>query len=155
MRLQYSLIPILLLCAVFVSSCYKIETEANNLPQGFSVSQIIGTWKILGMSSDKAYDWDGNGTAESDIYSTWPDCQKDNLYQFNSNYSGSYKLSCNETKTGAWRLDGTITLVWKASGSAEMYEKIVYLTSDTMKTQISIKQPNGETYTITKLWKLQ
>src|SRR3569833_3044301 len=155
MKLQSSLIPILLLCAVLNESCYKIETEANNLPQGFSVSQIIGTWKILGMSSDKAYDWDGNGTAESDIYSTWPDCQKDNLYQLNSNYSGSYKLSCNETKTGAWRLDGTITLVWKASGSAEMYEKIVYLTSDTMKTQISIKQPNGETYIITKLWKLQ
>ncbi|MGZ3839414.1 MAG: DUF5004 domain-containing protein [Flavisolibacter sp.] len=146
---------VIICLSLLMGSCYKITTEANALPQGFSVSQVIGTWKVEGLSSDKPYDWDGNGTAETDVYSTWSACEKDNLYTFNSDYSGNYRFSCSSTKLGAWRLDGTVTLVWIASGSPETYEKIVYLTSDTMKTQITIKQSNGQTYSLTKVWKLQ
>ena len=145
----------LLFCILFLQSCYKVEVEANTLPQGYSVAQIIGAWKITGVSSDKLYDWDGNGTTEKDIYATWSDCLKDNLYQFNSNYSGTYKLTCTDSKTGSWRLDGTVTLAWKAGGSAEVYEKIISMTSDTMKTETQSTQSNGQTYIITKVWTLQ
>jgi hypothetical protein len=148
-----------LLCLLFslllLSSCYKVEVERNDLPQGYSVAQLVGLWKVTGISSDKANDWDGNGTSETNIYSTWPDCLKDNLYQFNSNYTGTYKLSCSDTKTGTWQLDGTVTLVWAPSGSATTYEKIIYLTSDTFKTETNITLPNSETYKITKVWSLQ
>ncbi len=149
-----SLLCFILLIGIF-PSCYKVEVEANNLPQGYSVAQLIGKWKITAISSDKAHDWDGNGTSETDIYSTWSACQKDNLYQFNTNYSGTYKLNCADTKTGTWRLDGTTTLVWAPSGSTSSFEKITYLTSDTFKTETYITLSNSQTYKITKVWSLQ
>ena len=149
-----SLFCFILLIIIF-PSCYKVEVEANSRPQGFSVAQLIGKWKITGISSDKANDWDGNGTSETDIYSTWPACQKDNLYQFNSNFSGTYKLNCSDTKTGTWQLDGGITLVWAPSGSASFFEKITYLTSDTFKTETYLTLSNSQTYKITKTWSLQ
>ena len=129
--------------------------EANNRPQAYSVAQLIGKWKITGISSDKANDWDGNGTSETDIYNTWSACQKDNLYQFNTNFSGTYKLNCSDTKTGTWQLDGATTLVWALSGSASSFEKITYLTSDTFKTETYLTLSNSQTYKITKTWSLQ
>jgi hypothetical protein len=152
----WSFLSLLLIFSIIIyTSCYKIETEANSLPQGFSVSQIIGTWKITGITSDKAYDWDGNGSTEKDIYSTWSDCKKDNLYQFNSNYSGIYKLDCSTIKDGTWYLNGTTVLAWSPIGTSLEFEKIVYLTTNTMKTQIQLTNPNGQIYTIIKEWKLQ
>lgn len=150
-----TILPALLFFQFIFISCYKIETEANSLPQGYSVSQIIGTWKIIGITSDKAYDWDGNGTTEKDIFNTWDDCKKNNLYQFNSNYSGIYKLDCSTSKDGTWYLGGTTILAWAPIGSSIEYEKIVYMTTDTMKTQSQVMNANGLTYTIEKVWKLQ
>ena len=144
-----------LLVITLFSSCYKVEVEKNDLPQGYSVAQLIGVWKITGISSDKAYDWDGNGTTEKDIYSVWSSCEKDNLYQFNSNYSGTYKLSCSDTKSGTWRLDGTVTLVYSPSGSPAVYEKITYLTSNSFRSESNLSLPNGQFFKITKLWSLQ
>lgn len=149
-----SLLCSLLLITIF-PSCYKVEVEANDRPQGFSVAQLVGKWKITAISSDKANDWDGNGTMETDIYDTWSACQKDNLYQFNSNYSGTFKLNCSDTKTGTWHLDGTTTLVWAPSGSVSSFEKITYLTSDIFKSETFLSFSNGQTYTITKTWSLQ
>ncbi len=143
----------LLLCCL--ASCYKAEVEANNLPQGYSVAQLIGTWKITGISSDKAHDWDGNGSSEKDIYSTWSACQKDNRYQFNSNYTGTYQLTCTDTKAGTWRLDGATTLVCMPDGTAALYEKITHLTSNTFKTETDLTLSNNQTYKITKVWSLQ
>jgi len=142
-----------LFCCLAFSSCYKIEVEANNLPQGYSVAQIVGTWKIIGISSNKARDWDGNGTNETDIYNTWSDCQKNNLYEFNSDYSGTYKMSCNDIKPGSWYLNG-ITLTLTPNGFGPQPEKIIYLITDTFKTTSTVTV-NGQNYTITKVWKFQ
>ncbi len=141
--------------AIFMSSCYKIETEANSLPQGYSVSQIIGIWKVMSVNSDKAYDWDGNGSKETDIFNTWTDCKKDNLYQFNDNYSGNFKLDCNNAKDGTWYLSGTNILVWGPIGSSLEFEKIIYMSTDTMKTQTQVTNPDGQVYIISKIYKLQ
>jgi hypothetical protein len=145
----------LLLFLLSFWSCDKITVEKNDLPQGFSVSQIIGTWKVISITSDKPYDWDGNGTVERDIYSTWNACEKDNLFQFNNNYSGSYKLNCNETKSGSWGLSNTNILFWAVDGSANLYETIIYMSTSTMKTEVETVQSNGEKYTLSKVWKLQ
>jgi len=150
-----SILPALFFSIFTFISCYKIETEKNSLPQGYSVSQIIGTWKIIGVTSDKSYDWDGNGSTEKDIYNTWNDCKKDNLYQFRVNYSGSYKLDCTSSKEGTWYLGGTTMLVWGPVGASLEYEKIFYMTTDTMKTQSEVMNPDGQTYTIIKVWKIQ
>jgi len=154
MNLRPTLILSLFCVLLFTASCYKVEVEANSLPQGYSVAQIVGVWKITGMSSDKPYDWDRNGTAESDVYSVWTDCEKDNLYQFNSNYTGSFKLNCSSTQEATWRLNGTVMLEWATAGLIGAVEKIVYLTSNTMKTE-STTVLGGQSYTFTKVWSLQ
>jgi Lipocalin-like domain len=147
--------PSLLLCLLFFNSCDKVEVEANSIPQGFSLAQIVGTWKVTAASSDKEYDWDGNGTKEKDVYHTWSECKKDNLYQFNSDKTGTYKLDCTTTKTGNWDLDGTITLVWIYNGAPTQYEKIIYLTSNTMKTETAAVVQGSQVFTITRTWSLQ
>ena len=45
-------------------------------------------------------------------------------------------------------------LIWNADGMTGVYEKIIYLITDTMHTQ-STAIINGEVYTITKVWKFQ
>lgn len=145
----------LLLYLLTSLSCNKSTVEKNDLPQGFSVSQIIGTWKVTALSSDKAYDWNGDGTLEKDIYNTWSPCEKDNLFQFESSYAGSYKLNCNETKTGTWGLSNTNLLFWAVNGSPNVYETIIYMSTNTMKTEVVTAQSNGQLYTLSKVWKLQ
>ena len=147
----------LILC-LFISilhfSCYRVTTEANSLLQGFSVAQIVGTWKITAASSDKAYDWDGNGVTETNMYSTWTDCQRDNLYQFVIDHTGHYKTTCSDSKTGIWLLTGT-TIVWTPDGSGSQYEKIEALTSNMINTTSTIQVPNCEIFVITKVWTRQ
>jgi hypothetical protein len=46
-------------------------------------------------------------------------------------------------------------LVWGPIGASLEYEKIIYMTTDTMKTQSEVMNPDGQTYTIIKVWKLQ
>jgi hypothetical protein len=40
-------------------------------------------------------------------------------------------------------------------GSANLYETIIYMSTNTMKTEVETVQSNGEKYVLSKVWKLQ
>ncbi len=144
-----------IILSVFFSACKRITVDANDNPQGYADSQVVGTWKITEVNSDKAYDWDGNGTKERDIYATYDECEKNMLYHFLQDKTGLYQLDCNTTKNGTWQILNTLYLLWTPEGNAQRNEKISNMTSNRFYTSRNMQVMLGETYVITSTWERQ
>jgi hypothetical protein len=116
-KLQLPQFILFFITVIVTISCYKVTVDKNNNPQGYADSQVVGTWKITSIKSDKPYDWNGDGASETDIFSTYDDCKKNNSYQFFSDKKGNYQLSCNNTRDGTWEILDTKILEWIPQGS--------------------------------------
>ena len=145
---QVKYLQIYFLLFLLFSGCKRVTVEANDNPQGYADSQVVGTWKITEILSDKAYDWDGNGTKEKDVFATYSDCEKNMLYQFIQDKTGIYQLNCNTTKNGTWLILNTLYLVWTAEGSAQRNEKISNMTSNQFYTSRTMQIVLGETISV-------
>lgn len=140
----------------FLLSCNDhLKIEKNDDPPGFADSQFVGTWKITGASSSVPWDWDNNGTAESNVYATWSNCLKDNLYTFVGDKTGTFKLDCNTTKDGSWQVISTQYLVYTPLGQSPESEKVATMTSIQFTTTLDITLPNGQAAVIIKVWTRQ
>src|SRR6185503_8488987 len=114
----------------FIFSCNDhLKIEANDDLQGYADSQFVGEWKITAVVSDVSWDYDNNGTPETNIFLTWTNCQRDNLFTFTSDKTGTFKLDCNNTKNGSWQIVSTQYLVYTPLGSSPESEKVVQMTS--------------------------
>ena len=141
--------------AMIFSACKRVTVEANDNPQGYADSQVVGTWKITEILSDRLYDWDGNGTQEKDVYATYDECEKNMLYQFIQDKTGVYQINCNTTKNGTWQILNTLYLVWIPEGSAVNNEKISNMTSNYFYTTRTVHISLGDTYIVTSKWERQ
>ena len=89
--MQRSFYALLLLASVFVfSSCQKTSVLANE-------QSIEGTWVVTGIASDRAYDFNGDGYPETDIYGSYTSCQRDVVAVFSSGGYGQMRQGCNAT----------------------------------------------------------
>lgn len=91
---------ILLLIVVFIfSSCKKsndIIADQRN---------IEGTWYVTGITSDRAYDFNGDGRTETDIYSSYSSCGRDIVVTFQANGYGQMRQGCNAPwQNASWSL---------------------------------------------------
>ena len=154
----------LLFSVFFVSSCNDhLKIEANNDPQGFADSQFVGSWKIVAVNSDVAYDWNNDGTTERDIYGTWSSCERDNLFTFTGDTAtgaykkGTFKINCSVIKNGEWQIANTQYLVYIPLGLGAESERVVpgSMTSIQFKTTLALSLSNGQPATITKVWARQ
>ena len=140
----------------FISACNPhLKTEANNLPQGYADSQVVGTWKITAFSSNLPNDWDQNGSTETDIYNLWTPCEKDNLYIFVGNKTGTFKIDCNDIKDGFWQIYNTKYLSMGVLNQPPEVETIISMTSNEFKTQIKVIVSSGQEFTLVKTWSRQ
>jgi hypothetical protein len=57
---------------------------------------IIGTWKLTALTAEVPYDWNFDGVLETNLYSVFTACQKDNEITFVIN-AGKAKNDCNDT----------------------------------------------------------
>lgn len=146
---------LLLLLPAFYSCNDHLKIEANNNPQGYADSQVVGVWKITAFTSNQPYDWDGNGTSETDIYSTWSPCQKDNLFKFVGDKSGVYKLDCNTNLNGVWQIFNVQQLEFTPDGMSTQVEKFISMTSGEFKTTRTEVIPGGPSILVTKTWTRQ
>ena len=146
---------ILYLCILFTSCNDHLKIDRNNDPQGYADSQFIGTWKITAVTADVAWDYDANGSTETNIYATWSACKKDNLYTFVGDKTGTYKLDCSNTKTGSWEVIQTTYLNYTPLNSIPESERVIQMTSIQFKSTLAITLPNGQPATITKTWDRQ
>ena len=141
---------------VLLASCKRVTVEANDNPQGYADSQVVGSWKITSIKSDKAYDWDGNGVSETDILGTFTECSKDMLFTFEPNKTGVYKLNCSITKNGTWQIINTQHLVWQAEGGSAQQEQLANMTSNKFNTIRKVQFTlGGDIYTVTTTWERQ
>lgn len=140
----------------FITSCNDhLKIEQNNDPQGYADSQFVGSWKIVEIKSDVPWDWDNNGTTETNIFATLSNCEKDNLYTFVGDKTGTFKLSCSTTKNGSWEIINQQYLNYTPVGSPLEQEKVILMTSVQFQTTIAITLSNGQNATITKTWTRQ
>jgi hypothetical protein len=152
---MYHRILYLTLISLIISSCSPHNKNENyNAPQGYADSQLVGSWKITAFTSDTPYDWDGNGNAETNIYNNWDACEKDNLYIFAGDKTGSFKINCSVTKPGSWTIIDTKQLIFDVEGVGSQSEKFISMTSDQFKTT-TIVMANGKNFTLTKIWSRQ
>ena len=141
---------------ILLASCNDhLKIDRNNDPQGYADSQFVGTWKVTAVTSDVAWDYDGNGSTETNIYATWSACKKDNLYTFVGDKTGTYKLDCNNTKTGSWEVVTTTYLVYTPLNLSPESERVIQMTSIQFKSTLAISLSNGQPATITKTWDRQ
>ena len=138
-----------------LSACRAhLRTEANDDPQGYADSQVVGNWKITAVSSDVPNDWNGDGTAETDIYATWSSCQKDNLYTFVGDSTGTFKVNCSVSEISTWSIIDTKYLQYNLSSGTES-ERFISMTSVQFKTTKAFSLSNGAPATVTKTWTRQ
>lgn len=149
------LILYLLSLGIFIFSCKKVEVDANNDPQGYADSQVVGSWKITAVNADIAYDWDGNGVPETDLYPAMSACDKDNLYIFDPNKTGSFKKNCNSSEAGIWEIyQSRILIIIPDTAPAEL-QKMISMTSVQFVTTMQVVAPSGQTITLSKTWTRQ
>jgi len=127
--------------------------DKNNDPPGVADSQVIGTWKIAAVTSDKPYDWDRNGIKETNIFSTYTTCEKDNLYQFFAQKTGIFKLNCNSSNPGTWQLSTTNLNFTPDGGFSEMHT-ITEMTSVSFKSTKRV-QFGAEAFVVSSIWSRQ
>ncbi len=141
---------------VFISSCNDhLKIEKNDDQQGYADSQFVGTWKVTAVTSDVSWDFNGDGTAEKNIYNTWSTCQKDNLYTFVGDKTGTYKMNCSTTKTGKWIVIDVRYLVYPTDDPSPESEKVISMTGLQFKSTLALTLPNGQDATITRTWTRQ
>ena len=141
--------------AFVLSACRAhLRIEANDDPQGYADSQVVGNWKITAVSSDVPNDWNGDGIQETNIYDTWSACQKDNLYTFIGDFTGTFKLNCTTTETGSWEIINTRYLQYTSAANLES-ERFISMTSVQFKTTKDFTLSNGRPATVTKTWTRQ
>ena len=76
------------LAIVGFTSCQKSNVITDE-------RSIEGTWSITGITSDRAYDFNGDGRTETDIYGTYNSCGRDIVIVFESNGYGQMRQGCN------------------------------------------------------------
>ena len=146
----------ILISSFFISSCNDhLKIEKNNDDQGYADSQFVGSWKVTAVTADVAWDYDGNGTTETNIYASWSPCEKDNLYTFVGDKTGTFKLDCSLTKEGSWQVVDTKYLVYTPLNLGPESEKVILMTSVQFKSTVAISLPNGQPATITRTWDRQ
>jgi hypothetical protein len=88
-------------CLLLLSCSKKVE-EKDFTAQNTAL--LLGSWKLTAMVSDSAYDWDGNGTVEADMFSVLDTCEKNQRITFQNTTNCLYQFDCNEIRNGVWKL---------------------------------------------------
>jgi len=142
-------------CQFLVACTAHLSDNNNNGQQGYADSQVVGVWKITAYTSSAPYDWNGDGSAETNIFNNWTTCEKDNLYQFNGDKTGIFKITCSLAGPGTWQIINTLYLYYILTGQNPESEKIISMTSVEFKTTREIVISTGQTITLTKTWTRQ
>jgi hypothetical protein len=110
-------------------------------------------WRRTALISTPAYDWYGNGVADTDVLSIMLPCEKDNLDSYSQNgvfLTNEGPTKCNPSDPQTWTLtwtfaDNQTKLVFDGTDVHDVYT-LMELTETTLKFQITFVE-NGVTYT--------
>jgi hypothetical protein len=81
-----------------LSSCQKSDVIRDE-------RSLDGIWRVTDIRSDGAYDFDGDGRTETDIYGSYSSCQRDIVIDFSTDGYGRMRQGCNAYWDNiTWRL---------------------------------------------------
>lgn len=100
---------------------------------------IIGDWKTIKVEVSPAYDYDGDGIVDIDLFTVWEDCLKDDytsmkpdgIYEVNRGATKCYPTE-KQVDIGAWALVNNNTLIVDGRDQAE----ILQLDNTTLKLKV-------------------
>ena len=152
-----NVIIIFIFCQLFVfAACTKhLSNDLNNGQQGYADSQVVGQWKVTAYTSSAPFDWNNDGSPETNIFNTWTACEKNNLYQFNPDKTGQFKVNCSLSGPGTWQIINTLYLYYTLTGQSPDGDKIISMTSVEFKTTRDVTVTTGQNLTLTKTWTRQ
>jgi hypothetical protein len=108
-----------------------------------------GPWYLTAHTSNPAYDWNDDGTPETDLYSVYDACEKDDAITYKAD--GSYEtnegaIKCDpdasQTETGFWSFTNNENKISTNQGQFTIEE----LTSTQLRMSTTIL---GRTWTVT------
>lgn len=103
----------MLAAVVSFTSCNRDDDQPVT-PAGVDTEEAIeGTWMLQGLTVDPAFDEDQDGTADTDIFATFPECRQDNLFEFtegNTYEQTEGATACPGNQPGEEIEDGTYTI---------------------------------------------
>ena len=79
---------VLIVASIFLFSCSKNDVTVTE-------DDLIGTWQVTEIRSDRPYDWDGDGFSETDIFNTYSFCQREIILVFEYGGYGQSRQGCN------------------------------------------------------------
>ena len=82
------------IAVVLVAVACKKDNKNSNMDLISS-----GSWKMTAFTVNPGYDYDGNGTIDTDIYSLYDACEKDDYYSFHTD--GKMEVNEGPTKCDA------------------------------------------------------
>lgn len=93
------------LCALLLAAgslafvgCQKTDVLATE-------QNIEGSWAVTGITADRAYDFNGDGYTETDIYGSYSSCGRDIVVTFQSGGYGQMRQGCNAPwQSISWQL---------------------------------------------------
>ena len=133
-----------------VAACKK----SNDDPKPANAERkalLTGTWKLTAQTYSPPFDYDQDGTTETDAYAVLEPCQKDNLLTFLSD--GTWKedfglLVCDweDNPEGQWVLseDGNMLTIDGEKCTIQQLDEHIF------KIQVKFQKPEDDvTYTVT------
>lgn len=130
------------------SSCSKNDVLTDS-------RDLVGVWAITGIYSNIAYDWDGDGYEENDIFSTYDYCDREITVNFDPNGYGEIQQGCDAPYENLyWNLSNNGQYLDMSIPSGDINLYLTQFDSRTIRgyDQVNINGRNVQiTYTLTRL----
>ena len=108
---------------------------------------LIGTWQVYDIRSDRPYDWDGDGFSETDIFGNYSYCQQDIFLVFEPGGYGEARQGCNAPwQSMYWQLMGNRLQISLPGDDLDL--DLVQFSPSTIRGQDYV-YVNGQNFTIT------
>jgi hypothetical protein len=149
-NIQLAVLLLVIAIATTIPACKKDNDKNDNPPKTKTELLTTGYWKRTALISSPAYDWNADGTFDTNILNTMKACEKDNFETYKTNgmvetNEGPTKCDASDPQTWAvtWTLaDNEAKMIWDGTDEYTLLE----LTATTLKFQSTFVE-NGVTYT--------
>lgn len=159
---QNKIIYLLIISLVAILfSCTK-DNDTTDIFTSKKDLLTTGTWILTNVTSEPPIDWDYDGNEESNIYDVMDNCDKDDLFIFNTN--DTYRLEIGETacngqsnpiESGGWAFNNDQTEINLSPTQIPDYKIVIsQLTSSTFTYTQNI-QLDSNTYIFTYTYSKQ
>lgn len=163
MKTTYTLL--LLAAMIGFTACNRDDDGDQTVtPAGFDTEDLLeGTWQLSAVTVDPAFDMDQDGTAESDVLATYPECRRDNLFLFtegNTYEERESETACSGNEPGQELEDGVYVIspdendLTVTIGSDVEHYEIVSVDENTLVLQDSFEEDDVD-YTVRRTYTRQ